>query len=68
MFSKVPSMLMDLVHCHVAPVTPPSGSDRLAVNAASTTGVIDDNLTVPAWSGTVITAAVVVSIALLPLP
>ena len=58
MSMKVPPMVMDLDHRHVAPVTPPSGSDRLAVNAASTTnGAIDDRVTVPV-SSTLMTVTV----------
>ena len=45
---KVPSMVMDLDHCQVVPVMPPSRSVREAVTSLPTAGDMVDRVTVPA--------------------
>ena len=37
----------DLAHCHVRPLTLPSGSFSVAVTAVPTAGCVDDRVTVP---------------------
>ena len=37
-------------HCQLRPVTPPSGSVNTAVNAVSTSGLFEDNVTAPGSS------------------
>ena len=62
---KDPAGATDSAHCQVVPVTPPSGSARMAVTAAPTLGRISDRVTIP-FSSTLVTATVTLMVSAAP--